>query len=67
MARKRPLCIDCRKVLTKDEVALCRKLIAEDTEDLMCIDCFAVFMGCSVADLKAKILEFKEQGCTLFV
>ncbi len=67
MAKKKPVCIDCKKILTKDEVALCRKLIAENTEDLMCLDCFAVFMGCTVDDLKTKISEFKEQGCTLFV
>ena len=67
MAKKKLTCIDCKKVLSKDEVALCRKLIAENTEDLMCLDCFAVFMGCSVDDLKTKISEFKEQGCTLFV
>jgi len=67
MAKKKSVCVDCKKPLTKDEVALCRKLIAENTEDLMCLDCFAVFMGCSVEDLKTKISEFKEQGCTLFV
>lgn len=67
MDKKKPVCIDCKKILTKDEVALCRKLIAENTEDLMCLDCFSVFMGCTVDDLKTKISEFKEQGCTLFV
>lgn len=67
MAKKKLECVDCKKILTKDEVALCRKLIAENTEDLMCLDCFAVFMGCAVEDLKTKISEFKEQGCTLFI
>ncbi len=67
MVKKKQICIDCKKALTRDEVALCRKLIGENTEDLMCLDCFAVFMGCSVDDLKTKISEFKEQGCTLFM
>lgn len=67
MAKKKSVCVDCKKILTKDEIALCRKLIAENTEDLMCLDCFSVFMGCSVEDLKTKISEFKEQGCTLFI
>ena len=35
MAKKKQTCIDCGKVLSKDEIAVCRKLIAEDTEDLM--------------------------------
>ncbi len=67
MAKKKTLCIDCKKPLAKDEVALCRKLIAENTEDLMCLECFSVFLGCTVGDLKTKISEFKEQGCTLFI
>lgn len=67
MAKKRPLCIDCKKVLSKDEVALFRKLIAVDTTDFMCLDCFAKYLDCTVDDLKVKISEFKEQGCTLFV
>ena len=67
MAKRKLLCVDCKKVLSKDEVALCRKLIAEKTEDLMCLECFAVFMGCAVEDLKIKISEFKEQGCSLFI
>ena len=67
MAKKRQLCIDCKRPLTKDEVALCRKLLVEDTEDLMCLECFSTFLGCSVEDLKTKISEFKEQGCTLFL
>ena len=67
MAKKKQTCIDCGKVLAKDEIAVCRKLIAEDTEDLMCLECFSVFLGCTVDDLKTKISEFKEQGCTLFI
>lgn len=67
MAKTKPTCMDCRKALTKDEVALCKKLIAEDTSDLMCLKCFSEFLGCTVDDLKTKIAEFKEQGCTLFV
>lgn len=67
MVKKKLMCIDCKKILTKDEVALCRKLIAENTEDLMCLGCFAIFFGCTVDDLKTKISEFKEQGCALFI
>ena len=67
MAKAKPKCIDCAKPLSKDEVALCRKLIAEDTVDLMCLECFSEFLDCTVDDLKTKISEFKEQGCTLFL
>ena len=64
---KKTICCDCGKTLKKDEVALTRKLIDPDAEDFYCLDCMAEYIGCTVEDLKVKILEFKEQGCTLFL
>ncbi len=65
--RKKKICIDCGKALVKDEIALTRKLIDPDTEEFYCLDCMAVNFGCTTDDLKIKIQEFKEQGCTLFL
>lgn len=65
--RKTKQCIDCGKTITKDEVALSRKLIDPDTEELYCLSCMSENFGCTVEDLKIKIQEFKEQGCTLFL
>ena len=65
--RKTKKCIDCGKTITKDEVALSRKLIDPDTEELYCLSCMSENFGCTVDDLKVKIQEFKEQGCTLFL
>ncbi len=64
---KKTICCDCGKALKKDEVALTRKLIDPDAEDFYCLDCMAEYIGCTVEDLKEKIVEFKEQGCTLFL
>lgn len=66
MAKKRTCC-ECSKSLSKDEVALTQKLTDVDTEDFYCLNCFAEYIGCTVDDLKIKISEFKEQGCTLFL
>ncbi len=66
MSRKK-VCCDCGRPLKRDEVALTQKLIDVDAEDLYCLDCLAQYIGCSVQDLKEKIQEFKEQGCTLFL
>ncbi|HEZ7986261.1 hypothetical protein [Ruminococcus bicirculans (ex Wegman et al. 2014)] len=44
-----------------------KKLIDVDTEDLYCLNCLSEVIGCTVDDLKDKIQEFKEQGCTLFL
>lgn len=66
MSRKK-ICCECGKTLKKDEIALTQKLIDIDTEEFYCLDCLAEYIGCSVQDLKEKIQEFKEQGCTLFL
>lgn len=65
--RSKKTCCECGKSLKRDEVALSRKLIDADTEEFYCIDCLAEYLGCSPEDLKIKIMEFKEQGCTLFM
>ena len=60
-------CCDCGKRLKKDEIALTRKLVDMDAEEFYCMACLSEFIGCTVQDLKEKIQEFKEQGCTLFL
>ena len=64
---KKNVCCDCGKSLKKDEIALTRKLIDPDTEEFYCLNCMADYIGCTVEDLEDKIVEFKEQGCTLFL
>lgn len=68
MARKNTTCCrECSRKMTKDEVALSRKLIGRHIEDCFCIECLAEYMEISVTDLRVKIQEFKEQGCALFL
>lgn len=64
---KKKMCCECGKQLTKDEVALTQKLTDVDTDEFYCLTCFAEYIGCTEDDLKVKISEFKEQGCTLFL
>ena len=64
---KKIYCCDCKQPLNKDEIALTRKLIDDAPEEYYCLPCMAEFLGCSEDDLKIKIEEFKEQGCTLFL
>ena len=65
--RKAKICTDCGKLINKDEIALSRKLIDLNTEEFFCLACMAENFGCNEEDLKIKIQEFKEQGCTLFL
>lgn len=67
MNKKRKICVDCGRQLTKDEIALTKKLISLDIGEFKCLDCLSISLGCEVEDLKIKIDEFKEQGCSLFV
>lgn len=66
-SRKKAACCECGKTLKKDEVALSRKLIDEETEEFYCLPCLSEYLECREEDLKVKIQEFKEQGCTLFL
>lgn len=65
--RAKTICIDCGKRLSKDEVALSQKMLGREITEFYCIDCLAEFFECARDDLEVKILEFKEQGCTLFL
>ena len=67
MKKKKELCVDCGRELSKDEIALNRKLISLDIEEYSCMECLSISFGCEVEDLRIKIDEFKEQGCTLFI
>lgn len=67
MARMKQICCECSKSLKKSEKALSKKLLGLDTEDLYCLSCLAEYLECEIEDLKIKIQEFKEEGCTLFL
>lgn len=60
-------CIECNKILNKDEIALTQKMLGRNVEGLYCLNCLAEYIDCNRSDLEIKIEEFKEQGCTLFL
>ena len=59
-------CVCGRGPLTKDEVALTKKLIDRKALRFYCLSCLAESLGVTREDLLAKIKEFKEEGCELF-
>ena len=65
--KEKTKCNDCGKTLSKDEIALNKKLISIEVEVFQCLGCMSIDMECEVDDLQTKIDEFKEQGCSLFV
>ena len=65
--RLNKVCFDCDKSLSKDEVALSKKMLGREITKFYCITCLAEYLECEREDLEVKIQEFKEQGCTLFL
>ena len=60
-------CISCGKVpLEKDEVAICIKLLGENTNSYYCLDCLADYFEVTSQDILDRIEEYKEEGCYLF-
>jgi hypothetical protein len=65
--RNKKTCTECTKFIVKDQVALSLKMLGRNISGFYCIDCLAEYLECERDDLEVKILEFKEQGCTLFL
>lgn len=60
-------CGACEKQeLSKNEIGVCRKLLGKDIAIFYCFDCLAQYLDCQVDELKAKIEQFKAEGCKLF-
>lgn len=59
-------CKECGCTLTKDEIALHKKIYNRDAEEFFCIDCSSRYLDVSADLLRQKIVEFKKMGCTLF-
>ena len=65
--KKEILCCECKDILIKDHIALSKKLLGRSVTRFYCISCLAKYLECELSDLEVKIMEFKEQGCALFL
>ena len=61
------LCCECNDILIKDHIALSKKLIGRRVTRFYCVFYLAKYLECELSDLEVKIMEFKEQGCALFL
>ena len=59
-------CRGCGRVLTRDEIALTRKLINRGATEYFCLTCLATHFQVPEDILREKIRQFREMGCTLF-
>ena len=60
------LCRGCGRALTKDEIALTRKMINRGATEYFCLSCLAAHFLVTEDVLREKIIQFREMGCTLF-
>ena len=61
-----PVCLQCGRPLTSDEIGLTRKMINRGADRFLCVSCLADHFELTEAVLREKIREFKAMGCTLF-
>ena len=61
------ICYQCSKELSHNEIGIYKKLINRGAEEFLCKHCLAQKLKVTPELLDEKILQFKNQGCTLFV
>ncbi len=59
-------CAVCGRELTKDEIAVTRKLINRGAKRFYCIDCLADYFEVRPDDIRERIAYFRSAGCVLF-
>lgn len=61
-------CQYCHAELSRDEIGLNKKLFESEAKrgNCSCMQCMSEMLDVSVDDLRAKIEEFKAEGCKLF-
>ena len=60
-------CFKCEMELSKDDIALCKKLLGKKTRQFFCRVHLAELLDTDVDALNEKVEQFKEEGCTLFL
>ena len=61
-----PACFQCGRPLEADEIAMTKKMVNRGEDRFLCLSCLACRFDVPEENLRRKILEFREMGCTLF-
>lgn len=60
-------CFRCGVSLVWDDKGIYMKMVSRNAREFLCMDCLAVRLGCTRADLEERVRYFRESGnCTLF-
>lgn len=60
-------CQSCNRKLTTNEIGISLRLLGRNTQRLLCRECLAGELKVDPNLIDAKIEQFRQQGCTLFV
>ena len=59
-------CKQCAQRLTRDEVAVTKKLINRGATEFMCAKCLADYYNVDESAVRERMEYFRSTGCTLF-
>lgn len=59
-------CRECGAALSRDEIGLTKKLLDAKAKEFSCYACLAEYLEVEEEFLRAKVEEFRDEGCTLF-
>ena len=60
------VCKKCGAELSRDEIAIYKRMVNRGATEYLCIRCFAEYYNVTEQLVREKIEHFKRQGCTLF-
>ena len=60
------VCCQCGKTVSRDEIAVTKKLINRGTSDYFCVPCLAAYFEVQPEAIQERIAYFRASGCTLF-
>lgn len=66
MSDESAYCDRCRRPLSRDEIALTKKLVNRGATKFLCVTCLASAFHVDAADVRQKAADFREMGCALF-
>ena len=60
------VCVSCGRPVTRDEIAVTKKLINRGAAKFYCVPCLARYFEVKPEDIEERIRYFRQMGCTLF-
>jgi len=59
-------CVSCGSPVSRDEIAVTKKLINRGATEFYCVPCLAKYFDVTPDDIRERIAYFRSTGCTLF-